>query len=235
MIKYKEIFRKLKNSQDLFKVNIEAYKSEESVNHYGNLTKIKNIEKFLIEKYFHGKVLDLGCGCGRTTKYINDLGFDVLGVDIVEEMISKAKNIYPGIKFEAGDACNLKYKDNEFDVVFFSFNGLDYIYPESKRVAALKEIDRVLKKGGLFIYSSHNPLALLFKFRPGLLLRSLKERKLFSKYKPEKSASFGTVYTYFATSKKQKTLVGSNTALEFIEQAPNSIREIHPHYVFRKL
>ena len=128
----------------------------------------------------------------------------------------------------------LKYKDERFDIVFFSFNGLDYVYPEGRRVVALKEIERVLKKGGYFIYSSHNPLSLLFKFRPGLLLRSLKERKLFSKYKPEKNATFGTVYTYFATPKHQKKLVEANTGMKLIEIFPKSIKEIHPNYVFRK-
>ncbi len=225
----------MENSKDLHQVNIETYEGEKSVEHYSKLTKIKDVEKLLIEKYFSGKILDLGCGCGRTTKYLADKGLDVLGVEIVEDMVKKAKKIYPGIPFEEGDACNLKYKDSEFDVVFFSFNGLDYIYPENKRVVALKEINRVLKNGGYFVYSSHNPLSLLFKFRPGLLLRSLKEGKLFSKYKPEKNINFGKVYTYFATPKNQKKLIERNTGLKFVEQVPKGIKEIHLHYVFKKL
>ena len=225
---------KSNNSQDLNQININTYKTKEAVSHYGNLTKIRDVEKLLVEKYFYGKVLDLGCGCGRTTKYLADLGFDVVGIDIVEDMIKKAKEIYPEIKFEAGDACSLKHGDNKFGIVFFSFNGLDYIYPESKRIIAVKEIARVLKKGGYFIYSSHNPLSLFFRFRPGLLLRSIKERRLFSKYKPEKNINFGLLYTYFASPKKQRNLIASNTNLKFVEQVPNSIKELHPHYVFRK-
>lgn len=222
------------NDSDLFKENVEMYGTAGSVKHYENLKDLKGTEKFLIEKYFYGKVLDLGCGVGRTTKHIFDLGFDVLGVDIVGEMIERAKKIYPKIKFEQGDACELKYKDNSFDIVFFSFNGLDYIYPESKRVTALREIERVLKKDGYFIYSSHNPWHLLFKFRPNFILRNIKEGKLFSKYKSEKN-NFATFYTYFATPKKQKKLAELNTNLKFVEQVPKSIKELHPHYVFRKL
>ncbi len=221
-------------TQDLHQKNIDTYKSKESVAHYEKLTKIKDAEMFLIDKYFSGKVLDLGCGVGRTTKYLADNGFDVLGVEIVEDMVMRAKQIYPKVKFDVGDACKMKYKDGTFDIVFFSFNGLDYIYPEGRRVVALKEIERVLKKGGYFIYSSHNPISLFFKFRPGLLLRSFKEGKLLSKYKPEKNASFGTVYTYFATPKHQKRLIEANTGLKLVEIVPKSIREIHPHYVFKK-
>ncbi len=224
----------MENKADLHQKNIDTYKTKESVTHYEKLTKIKDVEKFLIGKYFSGKILDLGCGVGRTTKYIADKDFDVLGVEIVEDMVKRAKEIYPKVKFEVGDACKLKYKDESFDVVFFSFNGLDYVYPESRRVIAIQEIERVLKKGGYFIYSSHNPISLFFKFRPGLLLRSLKEGKILSKYKPEKNASFGTVYTYFGTHKHQKKLVESNTSLKLVEIVPKSIKEIHPHYVFRK-
>ncbi len=220
--------------KDLHQKNIDTYSTEKAVSHYEKLTSIKDAEKILIDKYFNGKILDLGCGVGRTTKYLADKGFEVVGVEIVEDMVKRAKKLYPSVKFEVGDACKLNHKTEEFDVVFFSFNGLDYIYPESKRVVALQEIERVLKRGGYFVYSSHNPLSLFFKFRPGLLIRSIKEGKLFSKYKPEKNATFGTVYTYFATPKNQKRLVEKNTELRLVEVYPNSIKEVHPHYVFKK-
>ncbi|MEK6844544.1 MAG: peptidoglycan bridge formation glycyltransferase FemA/FemB family protein [Nanoarchaeota archaeon] len=225
---------KRKSDKDLFKENVDIYKSQEAVVHYATQMKMKEVEKDLIKKYFYGNVLDLGCGCGRTTKYISDQGFDVIGVDIVEDMIKKAREMFPNIKFETGDACSLNHEDDKFDIVFFSFNGLDYIYPESKRIMAVKEVARVLKKDGYFIYSSHNPLSLFFKFRPGLLWRSAKTGKIFSKYKPEKNINFGLLHTYFATPKNQIKLIESNTGLKFIEQVPNSAKELHPHYVFRK-
>ncbi len=78
------------------------------------------------------KILDLGCGVGRTTKPLYDLGYNVIGVEIIKEMIDLAKKKYPNIDFRVGDACNLKFKDAEFDIVFFSFNGMDYIFPEKK-------------------------------------------------------------------------------------------------------
>lgn len=223
----------MSESRDLFKENVDMYGTEGSVKHYENLKNMMDSEISLIKKYFKGKILDLGCGVGRTTKYIHDSGFNVIGVEIVGDMVKRAKEIYPGIKFEQGDACELKFTDNKFDIVFFSFNGLDYIFPESKRIIALKEVERVLKKGGYFIYSSHNPLSLLFRFRPNFILRNLKEGKLFSKYKSEKN-NFATFYTYFATPKNQIKLAEENTKLKFVEVIPKSIRHIHPHYVFRK-
>ena len=100
----------MENKKDLHQKNIDTYATNEAVTHYEKLTKIKDAEKLLIDKYFSGKILDLGCGVGRTTKYLADKGFDVLGVEIIEDMVKRAKKKYPKIKFEVGDACNLSIK-----------------------------------------------------------------------------------------------------------------------------
>jgi len=61
-------------------------------------------------------------------------------------MIKKAREILPHSTFIAGDACALSFKNESFDCVLFSFNGIDYIFPESERLRALKEINRILKR-----------------------------------------------------------------------------------------
>lgn len=101
-------------------------------------------------------MLDLGCGTGRTTIHIKNLGNHVIGSDISPLMITRAKKLHPNLDFEVQDACVLPYTEDVFDAVVFSFNGLDCIYPEENRVKALKEIFMVLKPGGVFVFSSHN-------------------------------------------------------------------------------
>ena len=61
----------------------------------------------------------------------------------------------PQIPVAVGDASCLDYQTESFDIVIFSHNSLDYLYPYSKRLEALSEISRVTKKGGFFIFSSH--------------------------------------------------------------------------------
>ncbi len=228
-------FQKLKliNDENKRQNNIKSFESENALAYYDKAIGITEIENELIEKYFKGTILDLGCGCGRITSYLFNKEHNVVGVDISKNLIKKAKIKFPKIKFKVNDACKLKFIDDSFDIVFFSFNGLDCIFPERKRIKALKEIGRVLKPGGLFIFNSHNPKALLLNFRPYFFFRNLVKRSLFSRYKFEKTI-FGEFYLYYASSKKQKELINKNTNLIFIEKVSKGIRDLHPHYIFQK-
>jgi len=52
----------------------------------------------------------------------------------------------------------IQFKDNEFDIIMFSTQGIDCC-EHDMRMKILKEINRTLKPGGLFIISSHNLLS----------------------------------------------------------------------------
>lgn len=138
----------------------EIYNENEMINYYTDI--VYNIglfkcEKILFDKYlnFQDKILDIGCGAGRTTIPLYSIGYrDIVGLDIAEEMIKSAKSLNNNIEFVVGDATNLKYDNSTFDKAIFSFNGLMLIPKRERRLKALKEINRVLKKGGYFIFST---------------------------------------------------------------------------------
>ena len=69
-------------------------------------------------------------------------------------MIETAKEKNPGLEFRVMDASQIDYADDHFDVVVFSYNGPCYLYPEEKRQACMREVHRVLKSNGKFIFSS---------------------------------------------------------------------------------
>jgi ubiquinone/menaquinone biosynthesis C-methylase UbiE len=107
-------------------------------------------------------ILDLGVGGGRTTSYLANRASRYVGVDYAAAMVETCQAKFPGLEFVVADAANLQaFPDASFDVVVFSFNGIDYVLPDESRRRCLGHIHRVLKAGGVMIFSSHNARAML--------------------------------------------------------------------------
>ena len=132
----------------------------EAVDIYAEKTELFPDERKIIDALEPGRTLDLGCGTGRVTRFLKDAGHTVEGVDICPEMVERARILHPDIPFTVGDAAQLPPL-GQFDNIVFSFNGLDCIYPETRRNDAVRGIHRLLKLGGTFVYSTHNWLWLL--------------------------------------------------------------------------
>lgn len=91
-------------------------------------------------------VLDVGCNGGTVGVHLLKRGCYVKGIDIVEELVSKA--VKRGIYAEVGEAEDLsRYKSDSFDVVICS-EVLEHLYDP---LEAIKEAYRVLKSGGIYI------------------------------------------------------------------------------------
>src|SRR5438552_16298019 len=50
------------------------------------------------------RIVDLGCGTGHLTVRIAERGADVIGIDASAEMVRQARENYPGLDFQIGDA-----------------------------------------------------------------------------------------------------------------------------------
>lgn len=140
--------------------NKSIYLRSKVADYYGGAQDLQLPERYLLEKY-HGalsgkSVLDLGCGGGRTTKYLLEYAGNYVGVDYSEAMIAVCKSRYPEASFMVADARDLsRFESGAFDFVLFSFNGIDYM-DHHGRIETLSEIRRVLKPGGVFVFSTHN-------------------------------------------------------------------------------
>lgn len=101
-----------------------------------------------------GKVLDMGCGPGQTTRFLADAGCaNITGTDLSQAMIATAKSLNPQINFEVADMLKLQYASNTFGAAIAFYAIVHFDYPEI--AVAFKEIHRVLKSGGEFLFCFH--------------------------------------------------------------------------------
>jgi SAM-dependent methyltransferase len=103
------------------------------------------------------RILDYGCGYGRTCGELRDLGYrDVTGIDCSSEMVRKAQMEHPDIQFDLLNDRYLPYEDASFDVVFL-YAVLTCIPSDEDQIRVIEDIQRVLKPGGL-IYIGDFPI-----------------------------------------------------------------------------
>lgn len=148
--------------------DLGIYSAADVVAHYADLDYLTAGEQLLFETYLHPgmAILDLGVGGGRTTPHLSAIASRYVGLDYSEGMIRICRRKFPDLQFEIADASDLSQcEDASFDAVVFSFNGLDCLAPDAKREDCLRECYRVLKPGGVFIFSSHNPRSLFLDWQ----------------------------------------------------------------------
>jgi ubiquinone/menaquinone biosynthesis C-methylase UbiE len=148
--------------------NLGIYSAPDVVAHYADLGYLTVCEQLLFETYLHPgmAILDLGVGGGRTTPHLSAIASRYLGLDYSEGMVRACRGKFPHLQFEIADASDLSQCEGDsFDAVVFSCNGLDCLAPDGKRENCLRECHRVLKSGGVFIFSSHNPRSLFLDWQ----------------------------------------------------------------------
>lgn len=147
--------------------------STEQLKHYYNNKKIVSAwsqqlflflpEIFLLKKVMgmpDAKILDIGVGAGRTSYYFIHFVKEYVGIDYAQNMIAYCENFFErnteNIRFVTANVLNLdEFPSDYYDVVLFSYNGIDHI-GHIERTEALTQIKKVCKPDGIISFSSHN-------------------------------------------------------------------------------
>ncbi len=144
--------------------NRKTYRKKRIVKIYSEQTHLQEPEKTILNLIKSDlpkmKMLDIGVGGGRTTLHFAKLVKEYVGIDYSEEMIAACRKRFSDhpehISFKVCDSRNLNvFKDNSFDFILFSFNGIDYV-SHKERLKIFQEIKRILNPEGYFCFSSHN-------------------------------------------------------------------------------
>lgn len=101
------------------------------------------------------KVLDLACGKGRHSIYLNQLGFDVLGADLSENSIAEAnKNSNDTLHFQVHDM--RESFEIKFDAIFNLFTSFGYFENDEDNLKTLVAIKDSLTEYGFAVIDFMN-------------------------------------------------------------------------------
>jgi len=214
------------------KQNYVFYPNEEIIRFISRYIKKRiGINKYEIKRNME-KCLDLGCGIGRHIIYLDELGFNVFGIDISCEAINFARKWFDYIgkeylkdKLYIGTSSKMPFNDNYFDFII-SHGVLDSMaFDVAKK--SISEVYRVLKKGGLFYFDviSGNDYNHPREYEEEEIVESEHEK--------------GTIQSYFNWRKINLMLNGKFEILDCIlvqrESVVNLIKNSRYHVIVKKL
>lgn len=105
---------------------------------------VKDSVYALLELQPGERILDVGCGAGNHLLLLSGLGFNVAGLDASSYMVRQARErLGRRAALDVGEAEDLPYQDNEFDVALF-INTLEFLDDPRE---ALREAGRVARRG----------------------------------------------------------------------------------------
>jgi SAM-dependent methyltransferase len=108
----------------------------------------------LDKRYQDATILDVGFGDGRNWSLLNDLGFDIYGVEITEDIVAlgreRARRLGISVRLEVGRNSSIPFPDDSFDYVLASASCY-YVDAGTSFSENLKEYQRVLKPGGILL------------------------------------------------------------------------------------
>ncbi len=149
------------------------------------------------------KILDFGCGTGIYAKLLTKMGAKVSGFDISGEMLAIAKRENPELDFKQGSGYNIPFKE-KFDIVLASLV-VHYLEDWNQM---FKQVSKVLKKGGYFVFSSGNPVG---------------ESRKKIKYKGRKFRVFGDYFNERKMPATWRHVKGRNLRMFFFHKTYESV------------
>ena len=113
-----------------------------------NLTNYLNLPE-------HGTILDLACGKGRHSRYLNNIGYNVTGIDLSVNSIAYAKQFENStLRFEVHDMCRPYPK--RFDAVFNLFTSFGYFENDAHNLNTIAAIKANLNESGFGVIDFMN-------------------------------------------------------------------------------
>jgi SAM-dependent methyltransferase len=114
------------------------------------------------------KILDVACGKGRHSKYLNNKGFNVTGIDLSNQSIKQASEFEnDNLSFFEHDM-RLPFRVNYFDTALNLFTSLGYFEDDDDNFKAIASISKSIKPEGYFVVDFFNSESVIKNLVPFL-------------------------------------------------------------------
>ena len=104
-----------------------------------------------------GPIIDIGCGTGWLCDRLSQVAPEVYGTDLAADVIARARDRHPHIRFSGGDFMALEFPLSHFEIAVC----METIAHVEDQGAFLEKITRILRPGGRLILTTQNPFVWL--------------------------------------------------------------------------
>jgi SAM-dependent methyltransferase len=114
------------------------------------------------------RILEVGCGAAAGARWLVTQGAEVVAVDLSTGMLrhavgaAEASGVWPMLV--QADAMALPLRDAAFDIAFTAFGAVPFV---DDSAAVMREVFRVLRPGGRWVFSTTHPMRWIFPDDPG--------------------------------------------------------------------
>lgn len=113
-------------------------------------TWLEKYKEYILTNNKNKKAIDLGCGYGQDSNWLQDNNYSVIACDISTTALEKLKEMYPSIQTKHLNLEEpLPFKSNTLDLVNANLSIQYFKIEKTKEI--FEEIRRILKPGGIFI------------------------------------------------------------------------------------
>ncbi|MDL5158404.1 class I SAM-dependent methyltransferase [Actinomycetospora termitidis] len=169
------------------------------------------------------RVLEVGCGAASCARWLRDRGADAVGIDLSAGMLREARaaSARSGVPVPLvqADASHLPFpdggSDSGFDIACSAFGAVPFV---ADTAALMREVARVLRPGGRWVFAVNHPLRWIFPDDPGedglTVAHSYFDRVGYAEFDPDGRASY--VEHHRTIGDRVAEVVGAGFVLEGI-------------------
>jgi len=120
---------------------------------------LRESEAHLLGEVRGRRILEVGCGSAPCSRYLAQRGAEVVAFDLSAGMLAHARagaaRTGISVPLVQADVCELPFSDACFDLAFSAFGAIPFV---ADSVGAMREVARVLRPGGVFVYAGVHPV-----------------------------------------------------------------------------